>query len=94
MDRSRRNHLRITYSNPQGRRTVELSKELEADVFKFLARRRLALADTARQYRKNRRGRGTFKCGVGYDYLDEDMLGGDGSGDTLSRFNKEMGWLL
>lgn len=76
--------MRVTYENmSSGLRTIELTPQESWVVDSFLDGK---LADTARSYRVNKRGLVTFKCGVGYDVIDADLLGGDGSGRTHSRF--------
>ena len=96
MNRDRRDHVRITHENKlHGSRTVEISHELEADADMFLrSNTGKGLDETARRYRRNKRGRVTFKAGLGYDVIDEDLFGGDGTGDRLRKFNREMEWTL
>lgn len=76
--------MRITYENPSsGIRTFELTPQESQAVDLFLGGR---LAETARSYRVNKRGLVTFKGGVGYDIIDSDLLGGDGTGRTYRAF--------
>ena len=76
--------MRVTYENmSSGLRTIELTPQESWAVDNFLGGK---LAETARSYRVNKRGLVTFKCGGGYDVIDADLLGGDGSGRTHREF--------
>lgn len=84
--------MRVTYENmSSGLRTIELTPLESIVVEDFLDGK---LAETARGYRVNKRGLVTFKCGVGYDVIDEDLLGGDGSGKTHRQFRDETDFQL
>ena len=73
--------MRVTYENPMsGARTVALTPAAEQRVRAFLASQGRALEDTARSGRRNAHGLFTFRCGLGYDVVDADLLGGTGSG--------------
>lgn len=77
--------MRITYENQHtGLRTFELSPIESQAVDTFLGGK---LAETARGYRINKRGLVTFKGGLGYNVIDTDLLGGDGTGRTHTAFN-------
>ena len=81
--------MRVTYENQYtALRTIELTPQESWAVDNFLGGK---LAETARGYRVNKRGLVTFKCGVGYDVIDADLLGGDGTGRTHRRFQNESG---
>ena len=83
---------RVTYENQfSGSRTIELSYEAELWVRDWLEGRGVKLEDVARRPRRNKRGRFTFACGVGYAVIDADLLGGDGSGELERAFNNETG---
>ena len=83
---------RVTYTNKySGGRTVELSHEAERVVRDWLEGRGVELEDVARRPRRNKAGRFTFACGVGYAVVDADLLGGNGSGETERAFNTETG---
>ena len=83
---------RVTYENQSsGLRTIELSYEAELWVRDWLEGRGMELEDVARRPRRNKRGRFTFACGVGYAVVDADLLGGNGSGETERAFNTDTG---
>ena len=83
---------RVTYENQSsGSRTIELSYEAEVWVRDWLEGRGVTLEDVARRGRRNKRGRFTFGCGVGYAVIDADLLGGNGSGELERAFNNETG---
>ena len=83
---------RVTYENQfSGSRTVELSYEAEVWVRDWLQGRGLELEDVARRPRRNKAGRFTFACGVGYAVVDADLLGGNGSGELERAFNTDTG---
>ena len=68
---------RVTYENQfSGSRTIELSYEAEVWVRDWLEGRGVKLEDVARRGRRNKRGRFTFGCGIGYAVIDADLLGG------------------
>lgn len=76
--------MRITYENIYtGLRTFELSPIESQAVDTFLGGK---LAQTARSYRINKRGLVTFKGGLGYEVVDADLLGGDGTGRAHKAF--------
>lgn len=82
---------RVTYENPtSGLRTIELSREAEHAVRSWLDGRGVDLDAVARRGRRNKRGRFTFKCGVGYAVMD-DLLGGNGDGETERAFQNDTG---
>lgn len=83
---------RVTYENQSsGLRTIELSREAERVVRDWLQGRGVTLEDVARRPRRNKRGRFTFACGVGYAVIDADLLGGNGSGELERAFNNDTG---
>ena len=83
---------RVTYENQSsGLRTIELSYEAELWARDWLKERGVELEDVARRPRRNKRGRFTFACGVGYAVIDADLLGGNGDGETERAFNTETG---
>lgn len=83
---------RVTYENQSsGLRTIELSYEAELWARDWLKERGVELEDVARRPRRNKRGRFTFACGVGYAVIDADLLGGNGDGETERAFNNETG---
>ena len=83
---------RVTYENPtSGLRTIELSREAEHAVRSWLDGRGVDLDAVARRGRRNKRGRFTFKCGVGYAVIDADLLGGDADGTTERAFQNDTG---
>lgn len=41
-----------------------------------------------RGYRTNKNGEATFKTGVGYDWIDKDLLGGNGNGQARKAFEE------
>ena len=83
---------RVIYTNKySGGRTVELSHEAERVVRDWLQGRGLELEDVARRPRRNKAGRFTFACGVGYAVVDADLLGGNGSGELEREFNNATG---
>lgn len=85
-------HARVTYENPtSGLRTIELSREAEHAVRSWLDGRGVDLDDVARRGRRNKRGRFTFACGVGYAVVDADLLGGNGDGTMERLFENETG---
>lgn len=47
--------------------------------------------DEVRGFRRNSKGQLTFKTGGGYDTIDMDLLGGDGSGRARAAFSKATG---
>ena len=50
--------------------------------------------DEVRGFRRNSKGQLTFKTGGGYDTIDMDLLGGDGSGRAKAAFTKATGILF
>ena len=83
---------RVTYENQlTALRTIELSYEAELWARDWLEGRGVKLEDVARRPRRNKAGRFTFACGVGYAVIDADLLGGNGSGETERAFNTETG---
>lgn len=83
---------RVTYLNKYtGGRTIELSPETEQVVRDWLQGRGVELEDVARRGRRNKRGRFTFGCGIGYAVIDADLLGGNGSGELERAFNNDTG---
>ena len=83
---------RVTYENQfSGSRTIELSYEAELWVRDWLEGRGVELEDVARRPRRNKAGRFTFACGVGYAVVDADLLGGNGDGELERAFNNETG---
>lgn len=47
--------------------------------------------DEVRGFKRNSKGQLTFKTGGGYDTIDMDLLGGDGSGRAKAAFSKATG---
>lgn len=83
---------RVTYENQlTALRTIELSYEAELWARDWLEGRGVKLEDVARRPRRNKAGRFTFACGVGYAVIDADLLGGNGDGETERAFNTETG---
>lgn len=81
---------RVTYENPYtAMRTIELYPEAWEVVRDWLIHRGLEPKDVVRGYRVNVGGLVTFKCGVGYAVIDEDLLGGDGSGKHERKFQDD-----
>lgn len=86
---SNRIKLKVLRENPHTAiRTVAVVDGWQA-VAAWLESQGKVPADTVRSFRVNRAGQITFKCGVGYDVIDDDLLGGDGSGRTRSAFERE-----
>ena len=88
---SRKLHARVTYENPDtALRTIELSHEAWFTVASWLeSQGHDDPTSVPRKYRVNKRGLVTFKCGVGYAVIDDDLLGGSGDGRTENRFRDE-----
>lgn len=87
---STRLDARVIYENPMtALRTVELSYAAEIAVTAWLESQGRDIWQTARSIRRNKKGRVTFKCGVGYAVVDNDLLGGNGDGRTERRFNDD-----
>ena len=83
---------RVTYENQlTALRTIELSYEAELWARDWLEGRGVKLEDVARRPRRNKAGRFTFACGVGYAVVDADLLGGNGSGELEREFNNATG---
>ena len=78
--------IKRTYENPNtGLCTSEIVSGYEM-VRDFLLSRFLDPEKSIRGFRVNKAGNVTFKHGGGYDYIDMDLLGGDGDGAEKRRF--------
>lgn len=77
-------NFKTTYKNDwMATRTLEVNKAMEVVQRDFKAVMELngiKLRDA--QLKRNKRGYLTFTCGYGYDVIDADLLGGDGSGQV------------
>lgn len=73
-----------------GAQRWELSQDAARVVFDWIRQQGQDPADVVRGMRWTQ-GRVRFTTGVGYSILDADLLGGDGSGQTLRRFTEDTG---
>ena len=83
--------IKRTYENPNtGLCTSEIVSGYEM-VRNFLLSRFLTPEKSIRGFRVNKAGNVTFKHGGGYDYIDMDLLGGDGDGTEKRLFQRLTG---
>lgn len=89
-------YMKVTYENQMtGLRTFELSREAYFIVSDWVRDEYgKELIDVARSGRFNKRGRFTFKCGIGYAVIAADLLGGTAGGEAERRFNDDTGYYL
>jgi len=92
-------NARVTYTNPtSGLRTIQLDREATRVVTEWHASHGRDVLDVARRPGMRpalpRDGRLTFKCGVGYNVIDADLLGGNGDGRTEQQFQDETGYSI
>lgn len=72
---------RRTYQNPTtGSATIELHPQLWENIEEYQLERGRYAREEARRFRLNSRGLVTVQIGLGYDVIDQDILGGDGTG--------------
>lgn len=74
-----------------GETTWEMSAAAERVIVSYLLARGLVPRETIRALRRNARGRRTFKTGMGYAILDEDVFAGDGRGLAYEAFREGTG---
>lgn len=83
--------IKRTYENPTtGLCTSEIVSGYEM-VRNFLLSRFLIPEKSIRGFRVNKAGNVTFKHGGGYDYIDMDLLGGEGDGTQKQLFQRLTG---
>lgn len=81
--------MKLLRENASGTRTWELSRINEQVVIDFLAKEyNEDLFKVARKARRNKAGKVTFVSGYGYDVVDCDLLGGNGSGERGYKFSE------
>jgi len=89
----RESKIKVLRSNPMtGQRTNAMDRSDYRNIVKpWLEKEGKDPKETIRGFKINSKGEITFKSGVGYNVIDEDVLGGDGTGRTYERFKKETG---
>lgn len=68
--------------------TVEFDNELLNALVKFKGQKP---EEFIRGFKINKKGNPTFKCGLGYNVIDTDLMG-DGTGKTYKEFTEKMGF--
>lgn len=76
------------YTNPSGRTTRSVDWYTFSCVKEWFESKGKDYRAEIRGYRTNKKGEATFKTGVGYDWIDKDLLGGNGNGQARKAFEK------
>lgn len=86
------NNLKRIYENKYtGARTFQMTSELASNANRYLQEvHGVTLKETARKFNTNAKGHKTFMCGLSYDVIDMDLLGGNGDGSRVIEFQS---WL-
>lgn len=76
------------YTNPSGRTTRSVDWYTFSCVKEWFESKGKDYRAEIRGYRTNKKGEATFKTGVGYDWIDKDLLGGNGNGQARKAFEE------